>query len=535
MQPLCFQGRPASPGFAAGLLHRLQTRNVAAAARNQGTAEAEAKTLRQAIAAALEDLQRLAQRLDGEAADMVAFQIAMLEDPALSDPAFEAVEGGKAADSAWCAAFDEEIAGYMDSEDEYFRARASDLADIRDRVLTVLHGVAAPAIMPGQIVLAKDLTPSLFLATNWAGGGIALLEGSPTSHVAMLARARGIPMVVGLEGLPDSASNGVEALLDGASGTLILSPDDAAVEDFEHSRLLAALQEEAARAILYQPARMADGTAVAVLLNVADPDELDGLDPEICDGIGLVRTELLFEGASPPDEQSQLALYQKIIRWAAGRPVTIRTLDAGGDKPIAGLTTGSERNPFLGVRGIRLSLRNPGLFKIQLRALARAAAEGQVGIMLPMISVPDELEAARSLLKEACRELATEGIAYREPVLGIMVEVPAAAVMPERFNAGFYSIGSNDLVQYTLAASRDAAALADLASPADPSVLKLIANVAAHGARTGRKVSLCGDAGGNPSMIPYLLDTGLRALSMAPSQIGAAKLAISTHRPPDIT
>jgi len=155
--------------------------------------------------------------------------------------------------------------------------------------------------------------------------------------------------------------------------------------------------------------------------------------------------------------------------------------------------------------------------------------------MLPMISVPDELEAARSLLKEACRELATEGIAYREPVLGIMVEVPAAAVMPERFNAGFYSIGSNDLVQYTLAASRDAAALADLASPADPSVLKLIANVAAHGARTGRKVSLCGDAGGNPSMIPYLLDTGLRALSMAPSQIGAAKLAISTHRPPDIT
>ncbi len=221
--------------------------------------------------------------------------------------------------------------------------------------------------------------------------------------------------------------------------------------------------------------------------------------------------------------------YRRILRWAAGRSVTIRTLDAGGDKPIAGLTPVGELNPFLGVRGIRLSLRHPALFRTQLRALARASAEGSLEIMIPMVSVPDEIAATARLLDDVCGELAREGLPHSRPPLGIMVEVPAVGIAPDLYDADFYSIGSNDLVQYTMAAGRDVAALADIARAADPAVLRLIANVAAHGRRTGRKVSLCGDAGGDPALVPLLLDAGVRALSMTPSQIGPAKRAIAAH------
>ncbi len=529
MAGIRLQGRPAAPGFAAGPLQVVRRRDDRA--RTKGSTGEEAEALRQAIAAAVLDLGLLSSRLHGEAADMIAFQVAMLDDPALSEAAFAAVADGSGAAEAWSAALGAEIAGYQASDEDYFRARASDLADIRDRVAVLLEGGSAVTIRPGAIVLADDLTPSLFLSTDWRGGAIALCAGSATSHVAMLARSRGVPMVVGLDAALDDARGGATALLDGGDGVVIVEPDEAARTAFGDRRRAWASHAETARGAATRRARMTDGTPVAILLNIADPAELDGLDPAICDGIGLVRTELLFEGAAPPDEETQRAVYAGIVRWAAGRSVTIRTLDAGGDKPIAGITIDGERNPFLGIRGIRLSLRRPALFKVQLRALARAAAEGPIDIMLPMVSVPAELEAARGLLEGACAELEAEGLAHRRPPLGIMVEVPAAAIAPERFDAAFYSIGSNDLVQYTLAAGRDVGGLADLASPSDPSVLRLIANVAAHGVASGRKVSLCGDAGGNPVVIPHLLDAGLRTLSMAPADVGAAKLAVAEHTP----
>ena len=530
MGELRLEGRPASPGFAAGML---QVLGRPASARQPGDRFGQdAEVLRGAIAAGIRNLEALAAGLDGEAAEMIGFQIAMLEDPALSEAAFEAVAGGSAATDAWTAAMNAEIAGYGASDDEYFRARAGDLADIRDRVLVGLGGEATPSIRPGAIVVAADLAPSLLLSTDWSGGAIALRHGSATSHVAMLARSRGIPMVVGLGDAPaTNLLDGTPVLLEGDAGLLVVDPTDAARRAFDLRRGQRATEGEAARAGRTQPARMADGTPVTVLLNIADPAELAGLDPELCDGIGLVRTELLFEGSAPPGEDAQIAVYRGILRWASGRPVTIRTLDAGGDKPIAGVTLDHETNPFLGVRGVRLSLRHLPMFKLQLRALARAAAEGPLEIMVPMVSVPVEIGQVRVLLDEVCRELAAEGLSHRRPPLGIMVEVPAVAIAPERFDADFYSIGSNDLVQYTLAAGRDAAALADLARPTDPSVLRLIANVAAHGARTNRKVSLCGDAGGSPAAIPHLLGAGLRILSMAPSDVGEAKRAIAGYQP----
>jgi phosphotransferase system enzyme I (PtsI) len=202
------------------------------------------------------------------------------------------------------------------------------------------------------------------------------------------------------------------------------------------------------------PGRTADGRRVAVLINVDDPGLLDGLSPAICDGIGLVRSEFLFDGGLA-DEARQLAAYARVLDWAAGRPVTIRTLDAGGDKPVPGLTMADEANPFLGLRGLRLSLAHPQAFRVQLRALARAAAAGPLKIMVPMVTVPEELEAARAHLDAAVAELAAEGLAHVRPPLGIMVETPAAALTAAGFVADFYSIGSNDLVQYVMAAARD--------------------------------------------------------------------------------
>jgi phosphotransferase system enzyme I (PtsI) len=272
----------------------------------------------------------------------------------------------------------------------------------------------------------------------------------------------------------------------------------------------------------------ANGARIAVSVNIGDPSEVEALDAQSCDGIGLVRTEFLFSGKSGlPDEETQYRAYRRLAEWAAGKPVTIRTLDAGADKPIAGLTLDGETNPFLGLRGIRLSLAKPEPFRTQLRALCRAAAHGAIEVMLPMVALPHELEAARGLLEESGEELRAAGLAHRRPDLGIMVEVPAAAICVETFDAAFFSIGSNDLTQYVMAAARDSDAVAELNDPRHPAVLRLISLVAAHGAKTGRKVSLCGDAGGDPELIEALLMAGLRALSVSPAALGPVKEAIA--------
>jgi phosphotransferase system enzyme I (PtsI) len=263
-----------------------------------------------------------------------------------------------------------------------------------------------------------------------------------------------------------------------------------------------------------------------VLANIDDPGQLDRLAPETCDGIGLTRTEFLFEHGAP-DEDAQLQIYRRILAWAAGRPVTIRTLDAGGDKPLPGITIDGERDPFLGVRGLRLSLLRPEVFRVQLRALARAAADGPLKIMVPMVTCPGELAEAREHLEAVLAELAAKGVANGRPALGMMVETPAAALTADAFAADFYSIGSNDLTQYVTAAARDNPRVAGLARADNPAVLELIARTAAAGRARGVEVSLCGDMASRPELLRPLLATGLRTLSVAPAQIGRVKQALA--------
>jgi phosphotransferase system enzyme I (PtsI) len=518
------RGRPAAPGFAAG---RVVPLGAAVAMRRAGGDSArEAAALRAAMAKAAAELATLAYDAADDAAGILGFQIALLEDDALSAPAFAAIARGTPADVAWRDALDDEIAGYRSADDETFRARAADLGDLRDRVLTQLGGGAVDtAVALGSIVAAADLPPSRFLAIDWrAGGAVLLSEGSRNSHVAMLARARGVPMIVGL-GIDPCRLAG-EALVDATGGELILNPAPATRAAFEARRRAHETGAAEAASRVGEPAVTADGVMVAVHINVAGPDELVALSPAICDGIGLVRTEFLFATEGLPDEETQYRVYRRLAEWAGGKPVTIRTLDAGGDKPIAGLTTAGESNPFLGMRGIRLSLSRPEVFAVQLRALARAACHGALRIMLPMVTVPEELEAARARLDAEVAALKAAGVAAMRPPLGIMVEVPAAALAIERFDAAFFSIGSNDLTQYVTAAGRDIAAVADLANPLNPAVLRLIRMVAEHGRTSGREVSLCGDAGGDPAVVAALLAAGLRSLSVAPAALAAIKAAI---------
>jgi phosphotransferase system enzyme I (PtsI) len=522
------RGKPAAPGFAAGPVVALATAVVAR--RAGGDPAGETAALRAAMSKAAAELSALAAGAADDAAGILGFQIALLEDDALSAPAFGAIEGGAPADVAWREALEDEIAGYRSAEDETFRARAADLCDLRDRVLAWLGGGAvdttvAPLVAPGSIIAAADLPPSRFLAIDWrAGGAVLLSEGSRNSHVAMLARARGVPMIVGL-GIDPCCLAG-EALVDATGGELVLDPAPATRAAFEARRQSHEIGTAEAAIRVGEPAVTADGVTVAVHINVAGPDELASLSPAICDGIGLVRTEFLFAGEGLPDEETQYRVYRRLAEWAAGKPVTIRTLDVGGDKPVAGLTAAGESNPFLGMRGIRLSLAHPEVFAVQLRALARASCHGALRIMLPMVTVPEELEAARARVDAEVVALRTAGVPAARPPIGIMVEVPAAALAIECFDAAFFSIGSNDLTQYVTAAGRDIAAVADLANPLNPAVLRLIRMVAEHGRASGREVSLCGDAGGDPEAVGALLAAGLRSLSVAPSALAATKAAI---------
>jgi phosphotransferase system enzyme I (PtsI) len=339
-------------------------------------------------------------------------------------------------------------------------------------------------------------------------------------------------MVVGLGPLPWNGQPPVLALVDGDAGTVIFDPEPETRRRFELQMAAANAARTAANACRTEPARTAGGRRIAVHLNIAAPQDLAGLDPAICDGIGLVRTEFLFEVSHGlPDEDTQYAVYRRILDWAEGRPVTIRTLDAGGDKPIAGLTIDGESNPFLGLRGIRLSLSRPDVFRVQLRALARAALHGTLKVMLPMVAIPSELHRAGALLDAEITALRAEGIACVRPPLGIMVEIPSAALRAEDFDAAFYSIGSNDLTQYTMAAARDVGAVADLNDTGNPAVLSLITRTVKAARARGVEVSLCGDAAADTHLTKALLATGLTVLSVAPVAVARLKTAIATVSP----
>src|SRR5215472_11827091 len=419
------EGRPAAPGIALAPLVRLIA--TKSEARTPRSPVEEQQALTGALEASRLDIIALAAKVKNEDAEAIlSFQIAFLEDETLAAPAFALIADGEVAHAAWCAAIDPEIATYDHADDPYFRARASDLCDLRDRVLRRLSGEADQAVPSGAIVATEDMPPSVFLSTDWRDGGLVLRRGSPSSHVAILARSRGVPMIVGVD--VDHLESGIDAVLDGDTGALIVNPDPAQRADYD-KRLAEQSEARETASAFSGPVLTADGERVQLMINVTGLAELRHIDPSKVDGIGLMRTEFLFQARERlPSEEEQYQTYRRMAEWAAGKPVTIRTLDAGGDKPIAGLTEPGDLNPFLGVRGVRLSLKRPDVFRLQLRALARAAVVGNLKVMIPMVTVPEELERCRALFRDIVDELGREGHKAAMPPLGMMVEVPAAAL-----------------------------------------------------------------------------------------------------------
>lgn len=519
-------GRAASEGVFAGPLMILERTTVVR--RHSGSIAGERQALEDAVAAASARISALMANAAGEAVEILAFQAALLDDPALRAPALAAISGEIAADGAWISALDAEIAGYQASGEEYFRARAVDFMDIRDQVLRILRGSEWRDQLSGAVLAGDDLAPSVFLAADWSrGGAIALTAGSPSSHVAMLARARGVPMVVGLGQLDFAAHR--EIVVDGSAGLVILDPTAQTRESYDRRRADFTRLHGAADAFRYRKARRKDGSPIEVMINVASAAELQYIDPQSCDGIGLMRSEFLFhDGAPLPDEEEQYLAYRGFAEWANGRPVTIRTLDIGGDKPVKGLTDEGESNPFLGLRGVRFTLARPEVFRTQLRALARAAVHGAIKVMIPMVTVPEEFAATALMLDQCLADLRSKGTECTRPPLGIMVEVPAVAVAPELFrDAAFFSIGSNDLTQYLMAAARDSAAVSALNDPAHPAVLRLIASISAFGRANGMPVSLCGDMASEPQHLALLLAAGISSISVAPARLLRVKAALA--------
>ncbi|MGI9437431.1 MAG: putative PEP-binding protein, partial [Geminicoccaceae bacterium] len=353
-----YLGRSASPGLVIGPLVRAG-KHVPGKGRDQGSPTEEEASLRAAMSKAGADLEALAAVASGDGADILAFQIAMLEDPALIEDALVMIAAGQDALLAWQTALQAEIDGYKAADDDYFQARASDLDDLKDRVSRVLTGTSAaiPDLVDGAILLDQDLTPSRFLGLDIEHlGGLALLGGSSNSHVAMLARARGVAMIVGIGGADDqlTAENVADAVLDADSGTLVLAPTSATRRSYQ-AELAKRAEREQAASERHKPAQTADGEPIEVMINVDHPDAVDDETLSASDGVGLFRTEFLFLGRPDlPGEDEQYQAYVDLLDRLGGKPAVIRTLDIGGDKPIAGLSVADEANPFLGLRGIRL-------------------------------------------------------------------------------------------------------------------------------------------------------------------------------------
>lgn len=521
-----YKGRIAAPGLALGPLFHLPDPK-AAPGRPAGRPEEELARLTRAIARAREQLSLLLAEGEEMAAEILGFQLEMLDDPALVEAASALIAEGAPAAEAWRLGLAPQVDHFVSDEDPYFRARAADLEDLRDRVLAALAGGDGPAATPpsGAIVVAADLTPSRFLGFDWTAlGGAALGAGSAASHVAMLARARGIPLLTGLgpvEAVP------AMAVLDARDGILVVAPEPSTERRYRDRIRVDREEMQAAARIVASPARTATGRPITVMVNVDDPDAVPDDLLRASDGVGLLRTEFLFIGRSTrPDEATQHRIYARLLQRLGGRPLILRTLDIGGDKPLSGLVLPPETNPFLGLRGLRLSLDQPDFFRPQIRAALRAAATGPLSIMLPMVSRAAEVGEARSIIEAEARALGL-GI----PPVGIMVETPAAALALDTMPIDFASIGSNDLTQYVMAASRDGGGrVAELNDPLDPAVLRLIRLVVEAARARQLPLSLCGDMASERAGLEALLEAGIDRLSVAPAALGRVKLWIAECR-----
>lgn len=544
------RAQPVSDGIAVGPAVFVDSADAdgqpTPSTRQPANAAAEKAKLRAALAAARAGLVRQeeqARRSAGpSAAGIFAAQAVLLDDPALAGRAEELIDRDNAtAAAAWRQTYLDHAARVEGLHDDYLRHRAADVRDAGLRVLAELGAAAGggggpPYVaLPGAVLVTDDLTPTR--ASELAGGGVAgvvLLDGGRTSHAAVLLRATGVPAVAQarllLAGLARDRA-GVRVALDGATGEVWVDPDDGRLADLTDRRAVREAARARERAAADEPAVTTDGHPVAVMANVGRAADADAAVRAGAEGVGLVRTEFVFLGRDTlPTEDEQVAALEPIFAGLGDRPVVVRTLDAGGDKDLPYLGLPREANPALGVRGLRLCLRRPDVFAPHLRALLRAGAGRRVRLLYPMVSGPAELREAAGHLEAAHAVLAAAGVPHAWPVpVGVMVEVPSAALLADELAAAcdFFSIGTNDLTQYTLAADRAGGGeLADYRDALHPAVLRLVRSVVEAAHRRGKPVAVCGEAAGDVPAALVFVGLGVDELSMAPAAVGAVKAAV---------
>ncbi|HVA58716.1 MAG: phosphoenolpyruvate--protein phosphotransferase [Gemmatimonadaceae bacterium] len=531
-------GIPASPGIAVGTIHllRWEVPDVPHRLIPEDQIPSELRRFHAAIDRAKERLNQVRVRVEAvagrEEAAIFDVQHSILEDTELLSGVEEFIRQQLAAEKAFDLVMLEWRQRFARHSVAMLRERVSDLTDVHIRVLSLLLELPDhdPVDLPRGarvILVTHDLTPGLTVQLDReAIVGIATDAGTRTSHVAILARSLHLPAVVGLRTAAKSLVGGERAILDGSAGTITVSPTDVEIEQYRER----ARQEEVVEGELRRLAKLEsvtlDGVSILLHANVDLPEDADAARDSGAEGVGLMRTEFLVMGrATMPDEEEQYRSYRRVIEAFAGMPVVIRTFDIGGDKlPVGGFPT--EANPFLGWRAIRMCLDQPAIFRTQLRALLRAGVHGDLRIMLPLVVSVAEVRQSRVLLAEAEQELAARGVEFKRDIpLGVMVETPAAAVAADTFTreVAFLSIGTNDLVQYTLAVDRGNANLANRFTPLHPAVLRLIRRIVDMGDQAGLEVAVCGEMASQPIMAYALLGLGVRKLSVAARSLPLVK------------
>jgi phosphotransferase system enzyme I (PtsI) len=547
------RGLAVSPGVAIGRVLALDPRGLTLPARSiESDDVAEQLTrLDAALEAARAEAQvacdEARQRLGPQYGDILAAHARMITDPLLLEEARGRIRRDQiTAEHAVADVLEEYAVRLEQLTDSHLAARAADLRDILHRILRQFQGKPPAAATPEAgsdqpldepaLILAHDLSPSETAALDPNRVlGFATEAGGQASHTAIVAAALEIPAVVGLGRFLDQARRARTAIIDGDEGLVILDPDPSTLSRYRQASAERAARFARLAHLAPLPAQTREGTQISLLGNIEFPAEASACLERGAEGIGLYRTEFLYlRPGPPPTEEEQYQAYAAVVRSMRGRPVTIRTLDLGSDKlPMALGAIDPGRNPALGLRSLRLSLRDPSLFRIQLRAILRVSILGDVRLMFPLVSTLTEWRKARATLTQVAAELSAEGVPFRRDLsLGAMIEVPAAALMADQLakEVDFFSIGTNDLIQYTLAVDRTNETVAELYNAADPAVLRLIASVVEAAARHGREVTVCGSMGGEPLHAMVLLGLGVRTLSMPPHQLPEMKRVVRAIR-----
>ena len=533
-------GVAASEGVAVGPVFVHARRELEPERENisEDKVEEELARFQSAVEAVVQKLSETAERLRESGSEKEAgifdAHVEMAEDPEFHSEVEERVRNLTSPEAAVLAVGEEFAGMFAEMEDEYIAARADDVRDVASQVAADLMGSKAAGLemlKEPSVILARNLAPSdTVRIPKGMALGFVIAEGSKTSHVSIMARSFGIPAVVGVGAALEEAFEAEVVALDGGEGYAVADPDPDTVVGFERKQGAITEEQAVLAEFKHVEARTRDGQRIEVAANIGSAEEAESALEWGAEGVGLFRTEFLFmERPELPSEEEQYGAYRKVAEAFGERPVIIRTLDVGGDKDLPGVDQPEEENPFLGWRGIRMCLDVPELFKPQLRAILRAASHGNLRIMFPMIVDTVELHAAKELIQECRGELENEGTQFGEVDIGVMVETPAAAIRAADLapEVSFFSIGTNDLVQYTLAADRGNERLRRLQSADHPAVLDLIGRTCKAAREAGIWVGVCGETAGEAAMIPKLIELGVTELSMSAPSIPRAKKVLS--------